>query len=287
MPGAVDVLSGLPASPEEQAKRASLPEEPAECMVVKALKRYQAQSGGPATLERRIQQMDEAGVEKALVHGWKMFSYHNRLMMHETSVDDIGEALAKYPNRLYGMAGYNPFRIKQSLQDIRRAVNDYGFRGVMLHIYGFDMYLVDPRMYPLYALCEELQIVVQMQVGHVLEAMPSKYGDPMQLDEISLHFPGLKLVGCHTGFPWSDELISCCSKWDNIYYGLTSWMPKYISPANVNYINSLGREKCVWGGPGGALKTAIEQIDQLGLRDDAKENLLWKTATKVFNLDGA
>ncbi|MBI4283364.1 MAG: amidohydrolase family protein, partial [Chloroflexi bacterium] len=135
--------------------------------------------------------------------------------------------------------------------------------------------------------CEELGLVVQMQVGHVLEAMPSKYGDPMQLDEISLHFPTLKLVGCHTGFPWSDELQSVCMKWENVYFGLTSWMPKYVSPAIVNYMNSLGREKCVWGGPGGPIKTALEQIEQLGLRDDSKENLLWKTATRVFNLDGA
>ena len=149
------------------------------------------------------------------------------------------------------------------------------------------MYLTDARMYPLYALCEELQVPISMQVGHVLEAMPSKYGDPMQLDEISLHFPGLKLIGAHTGYPWCDELISCCSKWDNIYFGVDSWMPRYLAPAVVNYINSLGREKCMFGTNGLPFKPMVDGFDQLGLREDARENLLWKTATKVFNLDGA
>ena len=43
-----------------------------------------------------------------------------------------------------------------------------------VHIYGFDIPLNDAKMYPLYAKCVELDVPVSMQVGHVLEAMPSE-----------------------------------------------------------------------------------------------------------------
>ncbi|MBI4283361.1 MAG: amidohydrolase family protein [Chloroflexi bacterium] len=282
MSGAIAILSSVPASRETLERDAQAHEGELECRVTKASRA----AGPPQTLEDKIRAMDEAGVDKCICTVYKMYSYYNRRMLSERPIDELAAAVAKYPTRLIGMAGYNPYRIKQSLQDVKRSVTDYNFKGVHIHIYGFDMYLTDARMYPLYALCEELQVPVSMQVGHVLEAMPSKYGDPMQLDEIALHFPGLKLIGCHTGYPQCDELISCCSKWDNIYFGVTNWLPRFLAPNVVTFLDTLGREKSMWGGSLPA-KSMLEDISQLKIRDEAKENLLWKTAARVFNLVGA
>ncbi|MDP2726034.1 MAG: amidohydrolase family protein [Dehalococcoidia bacterium] len=279
MPGAIAILSSVPAARETRERVAQAHEGELECRVTKATRA----AGPPSTLEDKIRVMDEAGVDKAICTVYKMYSYHNRRMLSEGSIDELAKAVGKYPTRLVGMTGYNPYRIKESLQDVKRSVRDYNFKGVHIHIYGFDMYLTDARMYPLYALCEELQVPVSMQVGHVLEAMPSKYGHPMQLDDIILHFPALKLIGLHTGYPYSDVLISCCTKWDNIYFGLTSWLPRYVAPSIVTFMNGQGREQCMWGGA--PSRIAFEQIDQLGLKPDVKENLLWKTAAKVYNLD--
>ena len=92
------------------------------------------------------------------------------------------------------------------------------------------MPLSDPKMYPLFAKCVELDIPVSMQVGHVLEAMPSEHGRPIYLDKIASDFPQLKMIGAHTGWPWAEELISACYKWDNVYFGIDGWMPKYPLP---------------------------------------------------------
>ncbi len=289
MPGPIDILTSLPVSPEERAKSHMAAEGELECKMSAAIKRMEAT--GVATrktdLESVINNMDEAGVDMIMAHTWKMFSYHNRRMLSETPFKDVIAAVNKYPKRIVGVHSYNPYRIQQSLQEIRMLVRDYNFKSIYMHIYGFDMYLTDARMYPVYALCEELQIPVMMQVGHVLEAMPSKYGDPMQLDELVLHFPTLKLVGVHNGFPYHDALISCCMKWDNIYMGVTAWMPRYLPPSVVTFINGNGRDQCMWGTNGLPFKPMFEQFNELGLKPANKENLLWKTAAKVFNLDGA
>ena len=117
--------------------------------------------------------MDEAGVEKVFITQTKMWSYWNKWMYMDTSLEEVTQYTEKYPDRFVGLAGYNPFRIKESLAEIELAVKKYNFKGVYVHIYGFDIPLHDRKMYPLYAKCAELDVPVSMQVGHVLEYMPS------------------------------------------------------------------------------------------------------------------
>lgn len=236
------------------------------------------------TPEELIARMDEAGVDKVFITDCKMYSYWSKKMLMDYGIDAVAEVVSKYPDRLVGIAGYNPYRIMESLREIERAVREYNFKGVYVHIYGFDMPLTDARMYPLYAKCVELNIPVAMQVGHVLEAQPSKYGQPLQLDEIAVHFPTLKIIGAHTGYPWVEELIAVSWKWDNVFFGVDAHMPKYLDKSIIDYINSRGQDKVIWGTNGLPFKTVLEQIDQLDLREGPKKKLLRENAMRVFSL---
>ena len=115
-----------------------------------------------------IRKMDEARVEKVFITQTKMWSYWNKWMYMDTSIEEVTQYTEKYPDRFVGLAGYNPFRIKESLNEIELAVKKHNFKGVYIHIYGFDLPLHDRKMYPLYAKCVELDVPVSMQVGHVL-----------------------------------------------------------------------------------------------------------------------
>jgi predicted TIM-barrel fold metal-dependent hydrolase len=232
-----------------------------------------------------IAKMDAANVEKVCITQCKMWSYWNKWMYMDTSLDEVAQYTTQYPDRFAGLAGYNPFRIKDSLREIERAVNEYGFKGVYIHIYGFDIPLHDRKMYPLYAKCVELDIPVSIQVGHVLEAMPSEHARPIYLDRVASDFPDLKIVGAHTGWPWVEELISVCYKWDNVYFGIDAWMPKYLKPEIIQFINSrLGQDRCLWGTNGLPWKESRDQIDQIGLKDDVKKRVLHDNAVELFKL---
>jgi predicted TIM-barrel fold metal-dependent hydrolase len=140
-------------------------------------------------------------------------------------------------------------------------------------------------MYPLYAKCVELDIPVSMQVGHVLESMPSEHGRPIYLDYIAADFPALRVVGAHTGWPWVDELISACYKWENVYIGIDAWMPKYLKPEMVQFINSrLGQDRTVWGTNGLPWKENLQQLDQIGLKPETKRKVLRENAIQLFKL---
>jgi len=232
-----------------------------------------------------IAKMDEANVEKVCITQCKMWSYWNKWMYMDTTLEEVAQYTNQYPDRFAGLAGYNPFRIKDSLREIDRAVKEYDFKGVYIHIYGFDIPLHDRKMYPLYGKCVELDIPVSIQVGHVLEAMPSEHARPIYLDRIASDFPELKIVGAHTGWPWVEELISVCYKWDNVYFGIDAWMPKYLKPEIIHFINSrMGQDRCLWGTNGLSWKESRDQVEELGLKEDVKKRLLHDNAVELFKL---
>ena len=237
------------------------------------------------SIETMIGKMDEAGVDKVFVTQCKMWSYRNKWMYMDTTLEEVAQYTQRYPERFVGLASYNPFRIKESLQELEQAVKVHGFKGVYIHIYGFDIPLHDAKMYPLYAKCAELNVPVSMQVGHVLEAMPSEHARPIYLDRIAGDFPDLKIVGAHTGWPWVEELISVCYKWDNVYFGIDAWMPKYLQPEIIHYINSrMGQDRCLWGTNGLPWKESLDQVEALGLKEATKRKLLRDNAIELFGL---
>ena len=238
-----------------------------------------------ASIPQMLTQMDEAGVEKVFITQCKMWSYRRKWMYMDTQLEDVLQYTETYPDRFVGLAGYNPFQIKESLKEIEIAVTRHGFKGVYVHIYGFDIPLNDAKMYPLYAKCVELDVPVSMQVGHVLEAMPSDGGRPMYLDRIACDFPDLKMVGAHTGWPWVDELISVCYKWENIWFGVDAWLPKYLSPQIVQFINSrLGQDRSLWGTNGLPWNESLRQLCDLGLREEVTTKILRTNAINLFNI---
>ncbi len=238
------------------------------------------------SLESMIGKMDEAGVEKVFITQCKMWSYRNKWMYMDTTLEEVAQYTRRYPERFVGLAGYNPFRIKESLEEVERAVNEYHFKGVYIHIYGFDIPLHDAKMYPLFAKCVELNVPVSMQVGHVLEAMPSEHARPIYLDRIASDFPDLKIIGAHTGWPWVEELISVCYKWDNVYFGVDAWLPKYMKPEIIHYINSrMGQERCLWGTNGLPWKESLDQWDQMEIKLETKKKLLHDNAVQLFKLE--
>ncbi|HET7295154.1 MAG TPA: amidohydrolase family protein [Vicinamibacteria bacterium] len=232
-----------------------------------------------------VRQMDEAGVEKVFITQTKMWSYRNKWMYMDTRLEEVLQYTSAYPDRFVGLAGYNPFRIKESLAEIERAVRSHGFKGVYVHIYGFDIDVHDRKMYPLYAACEALGVPVSLQVGHVLEGMPSERARPIFLDQVACDFPGLKLVGAHTGWPWVEELISVCYKWDNVYFGVDAWMPRYLKPEAVQFIASrMGQDRCLWGTNGLPWRETLRQVEELDLKPEAKRKLLRDNAVALFRL---
>lgn len=242
----------------------------------------------PKTPEEMIAYMDESGVGTICVACVKMASYKQKKIIWETPIEEVVELTQKYPGRFVGFAGVNFFAsIMDELAEVEIAVKKYGFKGVYLHTYGYGIPLNHRLVYPVYAKCAELGIPVSMQVGHSAEHMPNELGRPIHIDDVALDFPGLNIVGSHTGWPWVEEMISLAWKHENVYMDISAHSPQYLEPSLVQFLKTRGRDKVLWGTnwPGVTHKEAVEYITTgMGLKEHVMNKILRENAAKLLKI---
>jgi len=241
--------------------------------------------GGKSSVEEMLAEMDEAGVERVMMLAIKMWSQHDHALITDTSIEEVYEVMKKANGRVIGGAGYNPFRIKESLEDIERAVKEYGFKYVWFHAISFGMRFDDRRCYPLYAKCLELGITVGMQTGHSAEVLTSEPGHPMAADNVAIEFPDLTIILTHTGYPWIDEWCSMIWRHPNVYGMLNAYFPSGLQPETLRFVDSpRGRDKILWGSHGFGITRWVQEFVQLPISDETKRKVLRDNPIKAFKL---
>ena len=230
--------------------------------------------------------LDAAEVEKVLIPSCKHRSWVTQTLHWDIPHEEVAQLCAEAPGRLIGLAGINPFERMQGVARLEHAVKEYGFRGAHIHAYGFGIPTNDAAFYPYYAKCTELHVPVVIQVGHSVNLMPSAMGRPLLLDDVALYFPELTIIGAQTGWPWVEEMIALAWKHANVYIGASGHAPRYWDPSLVRFLNSRGQDKCVWGTDYPLLphRQTLDQVNALGLKDTAKQKLLYDNAARIFNL---
>jgi uncharacterized protein len=236
-------------------------------------------------IDGALAELDRTGCEAAVLACLKMWSYrsHHRLIM-DMPEEVVAEAVQKGGGRFIGTAGYNPFRIDDSLSRIETFVRDHGFRYVYFHPMTFGIAPNDRRCYPLYAKCVELGIPVGLQVGHSAEPLPSDVGHPMLVDDVAIDFPDLKINLSHTGWPWTGEYISMLWRHPNVYGDISAYFPKSLDPELVRAMDRQIRHKVMIGSNGLDLKRCVEELNELPLRDASKERILRQNAIEFLGL---
>jgi predicted TIM-barrel fold metal-dependent hydrolase len=236
-------------------------------------------------LEEAVAALDATGCEAVVLACLKMYSYrfHHRLIM-DMPEEVVAEAVQREPSRFIGAAGYNPWRIDESLRRIETFVREHGFKYVYFHPITFGLAPNDRRCYPLYAKCAELGIPVGMQVGHSAEPLPSDVGRPMLVDDVAIDFPDLKINLSHTGWPWTGEFISMLWRHPNVYGDISAYFPKTLDPELVRAMDRQLRHKVMLGTNGFPLERCLSELDELPLREETKTRLRRENAAEFLGL---
>lgn len=209
--------------------------------------------------------------------------------------DYVAEILKKYPGRFIGFAGYNPHKGTESLKTVRKAITEQGYKAVVIPPYEHGVKADDRKYYPLYALCDELNIPIWIHSSINYYRETSVFIDhPSNLEAPLIDFKNLKIIAGHGGWPWVPDLIAMLLKYENLYVDTSAFRPKYIAEANTGwdmfmyYANTLIQDKIVFGTDwltlGMPIKDVISEIEAWPLKDSVREKFYWKNANKVFNL---
>ena len=199
----------------------------------------------------------------------------------------VADAVARHPDRLYGLAGVDPTEGMAGVRELERAVTELGFIGAHFYPHWFELSPDHAKMYPFYAKCVELEVPIQMQVGQSLIYAPDRplrsTGRPITLDGVACDFPELVLVG----IPWTSEMIAMAWKHPNVYIGSDAHSPRYWPPEFVHYINSYGQDKVIFGTDFPVLdfERTLHEIGELGLRPGPRRKLLRDNVARIYGLE--
>ena len=242
------------------------------------------------SIEKYLERMDRAGIQMAFIAASRSGS-KGHPSNWQLPYEIVADVVRKYPKRFKGLAGIDPTEGMNGVRELEHAIGELGFVGAHVYPHWFEMAPHHRKYYPFYAKCVELNIPIQMQVGHCLlysrERPLRSVGRPITLDTIACDFPELKIVGIHTGWPWVEEMISVAWKHPNVYIGSDAYAPKFWKPEFVRFIDSWGQDKVLFGTdfPIIDFERATREINELGLKEDSKQRLLWKNTAHVYGLD--
>jgi uncharacterized protein len=178
-----------------------------------------------ATLRRLLTDLDESGVDHAIVHA-------------ETEGGEDADALnnavaqlvADHPARFsgFGTIDLHPIMPGPAARQVD-AVARAGLRGINLQpaFAGIDM--SDRRLYPAYARAEELGLIVAVHTGiHYSRMTPMSHERPELLDRVACDFPDMRIIACHAGWPWVAEYCAIARRHPTVHLELGGIAPKYV-----------------------------------------------------------
>ena len=143
-----------------------------------------------------------------------------------------------------------------------------------------------------YRRAEERGLPIMVHTGtSIFPGARSKYGHPLELDDIAIDFPDLRIIMAHGGRPlWMSEAFFVLRRHRNVWLDLSG-----IPPARLlDYfprIEEIG-ERVLWGtdwpSPGVRdLRTNLDQFLALPLPDELKRRITVDNALTFFPVDGA
>jgi len=264
-------------TPEVMATRPERLNEGVRPFYERYLKRGELLGGIP--LETMLAEMDAAGIDKA-------FLVAPALNVWRLPYEDVAKAVARYPDRFVGLAGVNPDDRMEGVRRLEYAVRELGFVGAHLYPHWFSRAPDHRDYYPFYAKCEELDVPIQIQIGHSAQPEQPTVAHPMTLDPVAIYFPQLRIVGIHIGWPWVREAIAVALKHRHVYLGSDAHAPKFWDAEFVQFLRTRGREKVLFGTdfPIIGFRRALDEIAELKLDAAAREPFLAGNARRVYKL---
>jgi uncharacterized protein len=234
-------------------------------------------------IEVTVEAMEAAGVDFGLLSAWS--APHQPPLVSNEEVAGWVEA---HPTRFAGLACVDLNKPMEAVRELRRCVEELGFKGLRVVPWLWEAPPTDRRYYPLYAACVELGVPFFTQVGHTGPMRPSETGRPIPyIDQVALDFPELVIIGGHIGYPWTEEMVAVARKHENVYIDTSAYVPKRYPAELIGFMGSRGgRNKVLFGTnyPMISHQQALDGVGELGLEPEVEELFLAGNARRLLEL---
>ena len=233
-----------------------------------------------APVSATLAAMDAAGITRTLLSAW--YAPFGPMISNA----EVAGFVAQAPHRLVGVGSVDLSRPAQVRHEVRRCIQDLGFKGIRVLPWLWKLPPTDRLFYPLFAACSEFSVPFCTQIGHTGPLMPSEPGRPLYLDQVALDFPDLVIVAGHIGYPWTDEAIAVATKHQNIYIDTSAYTVERYPTALIEYLRSHGRHKVLFGSNYPMIQPhkALAGLDSLQLDPEVRSLFLSGNAARIYGV---
>jgi predicted TIM-barrel fold metal-dependent hydrolase len=239
----------------------------------------------PIPIEEQVATMRAAGVERAVICAADNTTTWGRRTPNEV----IAGLCEQFPDVFVGFAGADPYEGMQAVREFERGIRELGLKGLNLGPWLHKLLANDKRYYPLYAKAVELDVPVVLHTSvHFDPSTPMDTGNPSHLDEVCTHFPELKVIASHAGWPWVLQMVAVAWRHPNVYLETSGLRAKYLSDDLIRYLDTpILRGRVLFGTDYPLLEwpQAIADVEAMPIREETRREILWDNAAHLLGFE--
>ena len=222
-----------------------------------------------------LREMDRFGIEMGLIG-----------VSDETS----RQALKKHPDR-FVPSGHiqDPNDVTGTVRQMRQEYEEFGIRAVGAFPAGVfpQVAIDDPKMYPVYQTCVDLDIPIFCCAGIPGPRLKFAPQEVARIDTVMYDFPDLVFVTRHGCEPWEKLAMKLMLKWPNLYYSTSAFAPKHYPEEIIRYANTRGADKIIYAGyfpMGLSLERIFSDMPHVPFKDEVWPKFLSENARRVLKI---
>jgi len=200
-------------------------------------------------------------------------------------------ALKRHPDRFVPSGDIpDPNDVTGSVRKLRQEYEEFGIKCTGVFPAGTfpQVAIDDPKMYPVYQTCVDLDIPIFSTAGVPGPRLRYAPQEVSRIDVVMYDFPDLVFVTRHGCEPWEKLAWKLMLKWPNLYYSTSAFAPKHYPPEIINYANTRGADKIIYAGyfpMGLSLERIFSDMPHVPFRDHVWPKFLHENARRVLKLD--
>jgi predicted TIM-barrel fold metal-dependent hydrolase len=199
-------------------------------------------------------------------------------------------ALKRHPDRFVPSGNIpDPNDVTGSVRALRQEYEEFGIKATGVFPAGTfpQVAIDDPKMYPIYQTCVDLDIPIFCTAGVPGPRLKYAPQEVSKIDVVMYDFPDLVFVTRHGCEPWEKLAWKLMLKWPNLYYSTSAFAPKHYPQEIINYANTRGADKIIYAGyfpMGLSLERIFTDLPHVPFKDEVWPKFLHQNARRVLKL---
>lgn len=233
-----------------------------------------------------MEEMKEAGITRGVVMGRPGLKNWAGCVPNEV----VRDLAAEYPQIFIPFGGVDVSGgMLEALKEVRRC-HAWGFKGIAVEPGFCEPPLLpnDPKLYPIYAQCAELEMILvitdSMFLGPDIE-----YSNPVYVQRVADDFPTLQIVVSHACYPWLMQMVNILLRCPNLWIIPDMYMHNRNAPGNQIYYDAvrwLDGERILFGSayPCYDMRQAVDDFKRFDFDARLTRKVQWENAQKILKL---